>query len=188
MSDIDLLRRMIQKNAIVETERADGGQSYLKLEETNSAKGTEYSIKICNVPDECIAIKSDKFPAPNAFFKRDKGQCRRSDYIVISKFKEKNWIVYIELKKGKGQRSRIVEQLQGSQCLFDYCRSLGRSFWKVPTFLESSRYQKCFVSLRATSINKPGSPKKSRPAHDAPDTMLTLIVKNQLHFKQLLKY
>ncbi len=188
MSDLDLLRKMIREDVIVGARRTDSGRFSLRLEETNTSKGSEYSIELCNVPQECIAIKVDRFVAQKKFFRNDKGQSRRSDYIIITSFKSNNWIIYIELKKGKGTTSTIVQQLKGSQCLIDYCRSLGRSFWGASTFLESSDYQLRFVTLRAISMNKTGTKRRPKFVHDSPDTMLTLFANNQLQFRELLRY
>ncbi len=186
MSDFNLLRRMIHENAIIEAKKTNGGQLYLKLEEKSHSNSSGYSIELHNIPDDCIAVKSDDFPAPQAFFKREKGQCRRSDYVVLAKYRERKWRIYIELKSGKSERSRIIQQLKGSQCLFEYCRCLGRSFWQSPAFLESADYCSRFVSLRVTSMNKSGSRNRRHPAHDTPDTMLTLAVRGRIFFKQLL--
>ncbi len=178
MPDFNLLRRMIHESAIIEANETNGGGMCLKFEENSHSTRSGYSIEVHKVPDDCIAIKSDCFPAPKALFKRDKGQCRRSDYVVLAKHKAKKWIIYIELKSGKSDRSRIVQQLKGSQCLFEYCRCLGRSFWQAPNLLQSSDYSSRFVSLKVTSMNKSGSQKRQRRVHDTPNTMLTLTARS----------
>ena len=190
LQDINQLRRMINKNSILELQQNKVGRNVLLLREANQINGVDYSFELLDVPTGSIAIKSDKFHAPTEFFKRDKGQTKRSDYIVFTKFKSQNWIIFIELKRRKGGRGQIVQQLKGSKCLLDYCRSLGRNFWNQSDFLDFGNYKLLFVSFSRISLNKSPSlpPKKGRNVHDSPENMLTIRGGDQLIFTKLLRY
>ena len=183
---------MIKLGSILESKQNQNGQNVLILQEAITSNGGCYSFKLLNVPADCIAIKSDNFHAPVEFFETrpPKGQTRRADYIVLASFKSKNWIIFIEMKKGRGNRRKIAEQLKGSQCLLDYCRSLGRNFWEQNNFLDSSNYQKRFVSLKQINLNKsPSLPRtRRRSAHDTPENMITIAGGDQLVFKKLINY
>ena len=194
MSDINLLYRMIKDTSIISVEQEENGKRLLILEETGSAQDSGYSFEIQGVPEDHIAIKSDSFKAPVEFFERKKGQCRRSDYIIVAKYKDRNWIVFIELKRGKSDRGKIVQQLKGSQCLMDYCMSLGRTFWDRANFLNDGKYHKRFVSIKKISMNKRshGGGKfnraKGKIPHDSPGNMRTLTSSRRLQFKNLVEY
>ena len=185
-SDIDLLHKMISDSSICNVQ-SQGRRQTLKLVETGVRQNTEYSVEIRNLPYDCIAIKSDHFKPSSDFFTREKGQRKRADYVVVAKYSGKNWIIFIELKKGKGDRSAIVQQLKGSQCLMEYCRALGREFWNQKSFLNYEKYHKRFVSIRCVSIAKSrtGQRRQKNQLHDSPENMLKLIG-NSLVFKRLL--
>ncbi len=189
LEDIKLLRKMIDARSITNLQQKNR-QNSLVLEETNTAKGEEYSIQLLNVPDDCIAIKSDNFRVPVKFFQSGKGQTRRADYILVAIHGSTSIIVFIELKKRGGDRTRIVQQLKGSQCLLEYCRLLGRNFWKENNFLDFQNYQKLFVSFRDIKLNKSRTNlhKQKSGAHDTPENMITISGKNQLQFRKLLHY
>ncbi len=189
VEDIELLRKMIDAGSILNLQQKNR-QNSLVLQETNTAKGQQYRLQLLNVPEDCIAIKSDNFRVPAKFFQRDKGQTRRADYIVVAIHGSTSIIVFIELKKGKGDRSKIVQQLKGSQCLLEYCRSLGQNFWKENDFLDFQNYQRIFVSFRQIKLNKSRTNlrKQKNGGHDTPEKMITISGKNQLQFRKLLHY
>ena len=190
LQDIHQLRRMINEHSILELQQNKLGRNVLMLREANQTNGVDYSFELLDVPTGSIAIKSDKFHAPTEFFKRKKGQTKRSDYIVFTNFKSQNWIIFIELKKRKGGRDQIVQQLKGSKCLLDYCGSLGRNFWNQNDFLDFRNYKLLFVSFSRISLNKSPSlpPRSRRNVHDSPENMLTIRGGDQLIFTKLLRY
>jgi len=132
-------------------------------------------------------IKTDKFPAPNAIFNGYKEECKRADFVIIAHAKNTNWIVYIEMKKSKGNtEEKIIHQLQGAQCVIAYCRAIGNVFWAQPDFLNPITYQSRFVSIRDIGIPKKTSrlPPLSG-LHNSPEKMLKINAPHHLQFNQL---
>lgn len=189
MSDLDILRRLIKDEALAPVEDNYGRQA-LVLEEKGGQPQHAYDIKVHGIPDDTIAFKADKFPAPNAIFRGDKGECKRADFIIIANAPTANWIIYIEMKRGRSDSSEeIVQQLKGAECLVAYCRAIGRTFWKESAFLNEKGYQQRFVSIKNISVNKRPiwMPPKSG-LHDNPEKMLKINSpgQNRLQFNRLI--
>lgn len=185
---MDILRALIKKEALVEVEY-NYSRPALVLEEADSEP--PYNIKVIGIPNDTIAFKADIFPSPKAIFKGDKGECKRADFILITRTSKANWIVYIEMKRG-GSRSakEITQQLKGAKCLLDYCRAIGRTFWRKPIFLEEKDYQQRFVSIKNVSMNK--RPTRMPPQsglHDSPEKMLKIKSPGEkMQFRELINF
>ncbi len=86
MSDLDILQDLIKGEASVSLIDASRGEkSSVILEESASPGKSPYSITIKGIPRDTIVIKTDKFSAPNSIFKCQKGECRRADYVIITR-------------------------------------------------------------------------------------------------------
>ncbi len=187
MSDFDILRDLIQNDALVLAED-EYNKKIIVLKESGNQQ-PEYSLKIRNVPDDIIAFKADAFPPPNRIFKNSKGECKRADYVVIASDDRANWIVHIEMKSGKGDSEKEVEQqLRGAQCLVAYCRAIGQEFWQEQDFLEKKNYQQRFISIKNIGVAKRETliePKSGQ--HDIPERMLKISApaNSNLQFKRL---
>ncbi len=97
MSDMEILSELILESALIPHEN-EYGKPVIKLQEAG-AKGSVSFIR--KIPLDAIVIKADEFPAPKKFFKGDKGECKRADFIIISE--EKKVILYVELKAGASE-------------------------------------------------------------------------------------
>lgn len=188
MSDFDILQDLIQNNALASVEY-EYNKKIIVLKEPGNQTQSAYYLKIRNVPDDIIAFKADAFPPPNNIFKNSKGECKRADYVVIASDDRANWIVHIEMKSGKGDSEKEVEQqLRGAQCLVAYCRAIGQEFWQEPEFLEKKNYQQRFISIKNIGVAKRETliePKSGR--HDIPERMLKINApaRGNLQFKRL---
>lgn len=188
MSDLDILHALIVDEAQTSVEMNIYGKQSLVLKEANGQQAA-YEIQICNIPDDIVAFKADKFPAPEAVFKGDKGECKRADFIVVAHTPKENWIIYIEMKKGNSASAKeIVQQLKGAKCLLTYCRAIGRTFWQVPEFLNGN-YRERFVSIKNIGLNK--RPTRTPPisgVHEKPENMLKISSPGQsLQFRELVE-
>ncbi len=187
MYDFDILQDLIQDDALALAED-EYNKKIIVLKESGNQQ-PEYSLKIRNVPDDIIAFKADAFPPPNNIFKNSKGECKRADYVVIASDDRANWIVHIEMKSGKGDSEKEVEQqLRGAQCLVAYCRAIGQEFWQEPAFLEKKNYQQRFISIKNIGVAKRETliePKSGQ--HDMPERMLKISApaNSNLQFKRL---
>jgi len=177
MSDMKILSEMILESVLVPHEN-EYGKPVIKLQEAGVKDSVSF---IRNIPSDSIVIKADEFPAPKTFFKGDKGECKRADFIIISE--EKKVILYVELKAGAKDASPIVKQLRGASCLISYCKEIGREFWSESTFLDG--YAHRYVGMVNLSVSKKPSRHKSVPLHDSPETFMKISSPHNLQFNQL---
>jgi hypothetical protein len=145
MSDIAILKEMIQETATVslEIDLNGGNQVILKEPKYN------YDITIYGMPDDdnVIIINLEEFKSLDAIFKGNRGECKRADFIIIADTGKKQTIICIEMKARKGGTMKdITEQLQGAKCFVAYCREIGQSFWDHPNFLKD--YKLRFISIK----------------------------------------
>ena len=188
MFDFDILQDLIQDDALASVED-EYDKKIIVLEEPGNQQQPAYTLKIRNVPDDIIAFKADAFPPPKKIFKNSKGECKRADYVVIASDDRANWIVHIEMKSGKGDSEKEVEQqLRGAQCLVAYCRAIGQEFWQEPEFLEKKNYQQRFISIKNIKIAKRETRLGSESGqHDIPERMLKISAPTNgtLEFRRL---
>lgn len=173
MSDLTIFHELINEMEPISKEDPNSKPS-LVLKESGDGQRGSYSIRLSNVPDDLVTIKADQFPSPKGFFRNDKGECKRADYVLITEAKK--WIIYIEMKGGKVHSSKeVVQQLQGAECLLAYCQAVGRKFWQDPRFLDIGRYRQRFVCIMNVKLNKHGTkpPRRAR-VHDEPEGVLKI--------------
>ncbi|MEA5619995.1 hypothetical protein VB711_19410 [Cronbergia sp. UHCC 0137] len=145
MSDIAILKEMIQKNATVPLEDDLDRRNKVILKEP---KPPNYYVTIRGMPDDdnVIIINADEFKSPDTIFNGKRGECKRADFIIIADTDNKKVIICIEMKAGKGGTMKdITAQLQGAKCFVAYCREIGQSFWDHPNFLQD--YKLRFISI-----------------------------------------
>lgn len=177
MSDMKILSELLHKSALITLEN-EYGKPMIKLEEPE-VKDSVSCIR--NAPSDAIVIKADEFPTPKSFFKGDKGECKRADFIIISAAKKV--ILYVEMKSGTKTASHIVNQLKGASCVVTYCKEIGRQFWNQSTFLED--YEHRFIGIVNLSVSKKPSRYKKKPIHDTPETFLKVSSPHNLQFKEI---
>jgi len=177
MSDMKIFSELILESALVPHEN-EYGKPVIKLEEAGVKNSVSF---IRNIPSDAIVIKSDEFPAPMAFFKGDKGECKRADFIIISE--EKKVILYVELKAGAKDASHIVKQLKGASCVISYCKEIGKQFWSEARFLDG--YAHRYIGMVNLSISKRPSRHKSAPMHNSPESFLRISSPHHLQFNEL---
>ena len=173
MSDLDIFDEMLTEEALVSVQKDSGGKFFLVLSEGSGQE--TYQIEIRNIPKDIIAFKADKFPAPETVFKCGKGECKRADYVLVANRDNKNWIIYLEMKRGSAKANAIMQQLKGAECLVAYCRAIGRAFWQAKGFLKENDYRQRFVSIKNVSVNKLPTRNSSKSSvHDKPENMLKI--------------
>lgn len=185
-SDLKVLQELVKKQAIVSLKSTSYSKKIITLKE--SSDGSQYAVEIKGIPKDAIAIKADMFPAPDHIFTCQRGECRRADYILVTSSDQGNFIVYIEIKKGRAKSKEIIEQLKGAQCFIAYCREIGRIFWQKEDFL-GTQYQSRFVSIREISLNKRPTMAQPEPPgslNNTPEKALRIKGYDNLHFKKLI--
>ncbi len=146
------------------------------------------AVEVFNVPAESIVIRADSFPVPKEFFRGNKSELKRADYIIITQYRGKLYSLFIEMKRGSKSEKSIVNQLKGALCLYEYVKEVGRVFWEESNFLEE--HNKLFISLSKTSISKKPTRgqknSKTDKYHDTPENLLKLSGYKRLQFKSLI--
>ena len=175
--DLDILRALIKKEATVLPGKNLYGKAEVTLEEPGNTMKNNYSLKIRKIPDDIVIIKADEFSSLDNFFKGNNGECKRADFIIIAQRDNKNWILHIEIKSGRDNNTKMVQQLKGAQCLVAYCRAIGQTFWQEPKFLEETNYEQRFVSITNIRPSMTKQPTRIPPKsdwHDTPENMLRI--------------
>ena len=176
MNDIKLLE-VLFGDKLIKSESGQYGKPCIKLEE--EAKDNSYSITIIQVPENATAIKTDSFPDLQDFFNcsSETGQCKRADFAIITDDK----LIFIELSTTKKTKTEVVQQLKGSQCVIEYCQSIGDKFYKTPSFLKDC--DSYFVSIYNIGANKKASITLAK--NNTPDKFRKISSSHRLQFKDL---
>lgn len=182
MTDIEILHQMITDKAQVAL-MDDRNRKKVELTEPNCLDSV---VTISGMPENGIVIDLDSFWLPEQIFTGSHGQLKRADFVIVANDDEKKVIIYIELKKTKGKKNKIIQQLTGAQCFITYCREIGRAkaFWNQSDFLENYKHR--FVSFSHTSIRKQKTrvpPKEG--VHDHPKRMLKISSPSHLEFNHI---
>ena len=150
MSDIEILKEMIRDFGRVSLV-SNQSRNKVILSEPPPAN---YSVTIEGMPDEenVIIIKSDQFKAPDTIFRGEHGECKRADFVIIANTSKKKVILCVEMKSASGKNDEILWQLQGAKCFAEYCKEIGKSFWKQPQFLADYEYR--FLLIRNIRVQK----------------------------------
>lgn len=181
MDDFDILRELFREDALAS---AEGNR--ITLEERNSQ--SSYTLAITGIPDDTIAFKADMFPDYRHIFKNSRHECRRADYVIVARDQDRDdgrWIVYVEMKRGRGVLHDIQLQLRGARCLVAYCRAIGQEFWGERRFLQ--HYTERFVRVYDIRLAKRKTRESRSGVHDDPTRMLSIPApKGLLQFDKLL--
>lgn len=85
------------------------------------------SVIINGIPDNALILHADKM-SPSLYRKNEKDICtchnlslyrRKCDYIIISEFENKNYIIYIEMKTSPRDLT-FIPQLWSGRCFMEY--------------------------------------------------------------------
>ena len=145
MNAVQALTTLIKNNVIITASTLKGRNSIKLVEEEGN-----YGLTIIGCPNDAIAIKCDKFPEPNAFFRGKYGECKRADRAIISS--EKECIILFELKKVNkyAQNSDVIDQLKGARCVLDYCNFIIYRFLGVKDVFSNYK-ERYFKSIQKGS-------------------------------------
>ena len=194
LSDIDILKEMINKQATVQLKEQQDG-TRLKYSVTLTEPQHSYSVTIDRMPkdDKVIVIDVDTyFPAPKKIFTGSKGECKRADFVIVTNTGTEKIILCLEIKKRTDSKSTIIKQLTGAQCFVAYCKEIGKAFWNKHNFLDAYQYR--FVSIGHISISKKKTQSESsinnnpdsKEIHDCPNRMRIISYSGSLLFDRLI--
>jgi hypothetical protein len=143
---------------------------------------TDSSLELHNVPADAIVIDVDANFSNSSLFENSAGECKRSDYLIISE--EKNLALFIEMKKGSPATSDIIKQLKGSLCAFGYCQFIAREFFDEADFLLNYRLR--FVAFKNVNLEKKKTKiDRSINVHDKPECLMRVSWANTIQFNKI---
>jgi len=181
VTDTTVLNRMINDEAKIPLVNHYHGKKKVVLIERGT---TGSKLEIHNIPHDAIVIDVDSSFENSHLFASGAGECKRSDYIIVSE--SKKVALFIEMKKGNPNTADIIKQLKGGLCVFEYCQSIAREFFDESDFL--SEYKKCFVAFkqvnsikRKTAINK-----SATGSHSLPENLLKVSWAKTIQFGSIL--
>lgn len=183
MDDLEIISQLIKESAkflLCLPPNGGGGKASITLTEP---KEPGVSVTIGGIPSDAIVIKADSFRSPDTVFNGGKGECKRADYVIISNDNGKKRILYIEMKKRKGNPEDVTNQLAGAFCFIGYCSEIGRIFWKKRDFLKD--YEHRFVSVCHITQKKPTRIDRVAGKHDKPDKAMRIFWPNRLKYDDL---
>ena len=172
MNDTEILKEMLRSDAHVPLPHTDSRRS-VKLTDKESAT----TVEIKGIPQDSVVIKADNFVSPDTVFKGSKGECKRADFVIVSN-DSKKWIICIETQTGNyKERREVIEQLRGALCFVNYCKCIGKEFWREDEFLDGYQYR--FISMAYTSIHKRSTQfHDSRTLHSRPENFRKVFGKS----------
>lgn len=188
MNDIQILQEMLVSASQVPLQHESGRLPFVTLKDVQA----EATATIKGLPRDSIVLRAEVF-VPRAdiensncefIFEGLKGECKRADFVIVSTGARK-WIILIEIQKGNYKSHKeVVQQLKGALCFVNYCKCIGKEFWREEEFLDSYEFR--FVSMKDISIDKrrtrPDEPRQ--PLHSTPESFLR-IFGNSHHFRSL---
>ncbi len=182
MADIEILRQMLEDEAIVHPKNEE-----VVLVESDSSD--KYEIKISDMPPRSVVFKADKL-GTQSFFKGSKGENKKADFIIVAEEEKEKWVLHIEMKRsGQPLEGKIKKQLKSAACVVAYCRAVGRIFWSRSEFLNENEYQSRFIFIRVTGLAKRPTRRPSVPPQtgSSPDNPLTIDAHGEHCFSSLVR-
>ena len=178
ISDSEILDALLRPEVRVPLEK-EHSKDILRLLEP---KTPDSRAEIRGMPHDAIVFKPDRFPAPEAVFQGEKGECDRADFIIISELR--HVVLYIEMKQSGGKAWKVTQQLKGASCCLKYCQAIGKAFWGKPDFLEG--YRDCFIAVTNTGPQKQKSVEhRKAPEHNRPEKFMKISSPHYLQFNKL---
>ena len=183
MPDIQKMQELIHPQAIVTMTPDRYGKYEVELIEP---KEPDSKIIIAGIPDNTLVYNLDDFfPAPDQIFARNKSECCRADYILISAVGSDRKMVFIELKSENDDNAHIKNQLRGAECFSAYCAKILKIFWNYT--MAWKQYNKHYVCFKYTnSVARSTRNDSKAPANTTIDKMLTLEGSHTFQYNQLI--
>jgi hypothetical protein len=181
MGDLQILKELFKRDALQELEK-----NYHKFQTTLSEPSCpDSSVIIADIPEDSLVVKIDKFPDPSAVFNGGKGECRRADFLIIAEYSGKKRVLFIELKRTKDEKVKIIQQLKGAVCALTYCQEAGKQFWNKSSFLDEFEFR--FISFGHTAIRKRRTRIRREVAalHNTPEKMMKIDWPANIRFNHL---
>jgi len=139
--DLTVIRELLVDDIIGEFGN-DHGRSFARLRETG-AEAKLKKVKVFDVPDSSILINLDRCEQPKTLFRNEKGQRQRCDYVLLTIFNNREFMIFIEMKSTTVKDTEVQRQFKGAECIMDYCNAALNRFHDQRNLL--SAFQKRFV-------------------------------------------
>ena len=143
------------------------GRRFVQLKETDRNAKLK-KVDIYDVPAGSMLIKLDKTEPPHSLFKKDKGKCRRCDYVLITEAAGRQFILFIEMKSAlnRNRMSDAKKQFLGAECIIDYCSATLKRFHDQNDFF--GQYEKRFIVFYKPFVSKRRTRPLKKIFHESP--------------------
>jgi hypothetical protein len=176
MDEYETSRELFSENILVEVERTQSSCNVTLKEENDRLS---YEVKIKGIPQQSVVIKTDKLEIPKTVFRGRYGECKRSDYAIITG----NKIIFIEMKLSGSSKQEVVKQFKGAICFLEYCKSISTEFLSNTNYLYG--FEKYFVIIGNMSMTKYIKPDINNKTHTSPERMLVINNTTVINFNRL---
>ncbi|MBF0520989.1 MAG: hypothetical protein HQK92_14860, partial [Nitrospirae bacterium] len=77
------------------------------------------TVKVFDVHDDSVLVQIDEFKEHNKLFTSDKGQLRMCDYVLLTRVRNQEMILFIEMKSETVKIKEIEQKFNGALCIMD---------------------------------------------------------------------
>lgn len=133
-----------------------------ELELTENDPGAKLrQVTVRGVPEGALALRLDTGDL-GYFLRREAGERRCCDYVLIVYAGERRHLIFIEMKSEHFEMRRVREQFLGAECAVAYCEAVLERFHEAPEFFGAFEWR-YFVVHRSRSIQKRTTRPKTNP-------------------------
>ncbi len=144
------------------------------------------TVEIHGLPHDAIIIKLDKFPDPGHFFNKERGECRRADYAIVTDTNGSKRLLVIEIKRENDQHNFLTQQFRGARCVLAYCEEVARQFYDCGDLFQGFEFRYIAFCRTCSRLRK----QKTRPPmtgkrHDKPHLFMKIENPNHIQYNHL---
>ena len=160
MQPIDLFnsyKELYEESFIIKPVETDEGFSVILEENDKSTKLRE--ITIYNVPQNSLLFPLHEYSKLalgeklKNIINAERGVFKCCDYLLVSLTKDGIYLIFIELKSNKIERSHIIQQFKGASCFIEYCHAIIKHFYDK-SLHESPTLNMRYVLVSRQNFNK----------------------------------
>lgn len=138
MIDAAFIKKVFHASA-VKSVKCVNGICVGELRETDPSASLK-AVDLYGLSPDAVLIKLDSGLPPADILSKSGGQHQRCDYLVVTEYKNKKILIYIDLKSassGKVQTGHVKRQFKGGVCFVKYFDAVMETFHGRPDFFAS---------------------------------------------------
>jgi len=144
---------------IINPKESDNGYSVVMTEKDRSA--TLRRVTVFNVPKDTILLSMQDYSEMKhgnkmkSILKPGPGIFRCCDYVLISVYEKKIYLIFIEMKSSVAMTSGVDMQFKGASCILEYCHAIIEHFYDMPSIRLSTLDTRYVFIYGVTSDKRP---------------------------------